>query len=84
MIVSSFAANCSEVSHEGAPSGTVKTACKDQKKTHKGFGLLPGESVQFWQDPAHESTGVGALSICAFVGQSPILPACGAGIDGHW
>jgi hypothetical protein len=54
------------------------------KKKHKGFGLLPGESVQFWQDPAHESTGVGALSICAFVGQSPILPACGAGIDGHW
>jgi hypothetical protein len=47
------------------------------KKTHKGFGLLPGESMQFWQDLAHESTG---MALGAFDSR---LPSWACEVAGH-
>jgi hypothetical protein len=76
MIVSSIVANCSEGSHERAPSGTVKTARKDQK-TCKDFGKFPVIRYGFWQDLAHESTGVARCRLMLLAAVSPFagMPA---------
>jgi hypothetical protein len=70
MIVSSVVLNCSEVSHERAARGTVKTARKDQK-TCKDFAKLPVIRYGFWQDLAHESTGVARCRLMLLAAVSP-------------